>query len=134
MLQPTLITWILIVFGAITLLPLFFVQVLMLIDPTGKKTKDNIIGKGEEWRDKTHFKSSLGMAWADWLLFFPILILGIIGMLTGNIWGYVLFAVSGAMSVYINIILWFQEKEYVYSSRGPLRYLHIIGEILFTGE
>ena len=34
----------------------------------------------------------------------------------------VLFGAAGACSLYINIVLWFTEKEYVYPTRGPLRY------------
>ena len=44
------------------------------------------------------------------------------GVLLGRSWGYVLFGAAGACSLYINIILWFTEKEYVYPTRGPLRY------------
>ena len=32
------------------------------------------------------------------------------------------FGAAGACSLYINIILWFTEKEYVYPTRGPLKY------------
>ena len=120
--QPTLITWILIAFGAITLIPLFLAQALMLLNPDSPKTKRIIIGKGEDWRDKTHFKMALGAAWADWLFFGPVFIAGSIGMVLAKPWGYALFAVAGACSIYINIILWFTEKDYVYPSRGPLKY------------
>ena len=47
---------------------------------------------------------------------------GVVGMLLSDTWGYVLFGAAGACSLYINVILWFTEKEYVYPSRGPLRY------------
>ena len=120
--QPTLVTWLLIAFGVVTLIPLFVAQVSMLVSPNSQKTKEIIIGKGEDWRDKTHFKMALGTAWADWLFFVPVFILGSIGMGLAKPWGYALFAVAGACSLYINIILWFTEKEYVYPSRGPLRY------------
>jgi hypothetical protein len=36
--------------------------------------------------------------------------------------GYVLFGVAGGITVYINIILWFTEKEHVYPELGPLKY------------
>ena len=32
------------------------------------------------------------------------------------------FGTAGAISLYINIILWFTEKKNVYPSRGPLKY------------
>ncbi len=120
--QPTLVTWLLIAFGLVTLLPLFLAQFAVLVNPDSEKTKELIIGKGEEWRDQTHFKLALGAAWADWLFFVPIFSAGSIGMILARPWGYLLFAVAGACSLYINIILWFTEKEYVYPSRGPLKY------------
>ena len=62
--QPTLVTWLLIAFGLVTLLPLFLAQFAVLVNPDSEKTKELIIGKGEEWRDQTHFKLALGAAWA----------------------------------------------------------------------
>jgi len=70
--QPTLVTWVLIVFGVVTLMPLVWVPLAMLIRPDSQQTRDLIIGKGENWRDKTHFKMALGAARADWLFFAPL--------------------------------------------------------------
>ncbi len=112
--RPTLLTWALVGFGVITLVPLVLVQWSMLFKPDSQRTRDLIIGKGEEWRDKTHFRMALGAAWADWLFFAPIFVGGSIGMLLAKPWGYALFAIAGTCSLYINIILWFTEKEYVY--------------------
>ena len=134
MYQPTLITWILIVFGIITCLPLLFAQIIILIQPEGQKAKDILIGKGEDWRDKTHFKSAYSLAMADWIIFFPLFILGIIGMLLCNYWGYLLFAISGAIQLYINTFLWFFEKEYVYPSIGSLKYYtYFWGNFMYWG-
>jgi hypothetical protein len=47
---------------------------------------------------------------------------GSIGVVLGHAWGYVLWGASGAISLYINVVLWFMEKEFVYPSRGPLAY------------
>ena len=94
----------------------------MLISPGSQNTRDLIIGKGEDWRDKTHKRLALGAAWADWLFFAPLFLAGSIGVLLGETWGYVLFGAAGACSLYINVILWFTEKEYVYPTRGPLKY------------
>ena len=91
MYQPTLITWILILFGLITCLPMLIAQLIMLIEPDGKRAKDILIGKDEEWRDKTHFKSAYSLAITDWILFAPLFILGIIGMLIASYWGYFLW-------------------------------------------
>ena len=120
--QPTLVTWVLVVFGVLTLVPLIWAQLSMLIRPDSQETRRLIIGEGEDWRDKTHIRLALGSAWADWLFLVPLFAAGSIGVLLGQAWGYVLFAAAGACSLYINIILWFTEKEYVYPARGPFRY------------
>ena len=134
MYQPTLITWILIIFGLITCLPLLIAQLIILFEPEGTKAKDILIGKGEEWRDKTHFKSAYSMAMADWIIFAPLFILSIIGMLSGTRWGYLLFAISGSIQLYINVFLWFFEKEYVYPSIGPLKYYtYFWGNFIYWG-
>ena len=120
--EPTLVTWVLVVFGAITLAPLTAVNLVFLRSPNSPRSKEWMIGKGEDWRDKTHFRLALGGAWADWLLHLPLFVAGSVGALLGQPWGYVLFGTAGGIAVYINIILWVTEKEYVYPSRGPLKY------------
>jgi hypothetical protein len=99
MYQPTIITWILIIFGLITCFPLLFAQLVILKEPKGKKAKDILIGKGEEWRDKTHFKSQYSLAMTDWLIFVPLFILGIIGILL-NSFGVIYFLPFLAQSNY----------------------------------
>lgn len=133
-LELTIITWIIIIFGVITCGPLLYAQPIVLLQPQGQKAKDILIGKGESWRDKTHFKSAYALASADWIFFIPVFVLGIIGVLLGEIWGYVLFAVACAISLYINIFLWFFEREYVYPAVGPLAYYtYVWGNFIYWG-
>ena len=120
--EPTIYTWIIAIFGALTFLPLLVTQLLMLIQPQSQKTKNLIIGKGEDWRDKTHFKSALAFAWADLLIILPLLILGNIGVFTGELWGYILWLALGILAVYFSILFWVLEKEYTYPSAGALAY------------
>ena len=112
MIKPTIYTWIIAVFGVITFLPLLGTQLLMLLKPDSQKTKDLLIGKGDNWRDKTHYKSALAFAWADWLVIFPLLISGTIGVFYGQLWGYTLWLALGIVSIYFSIIFWIMEKEY----------------------
>jgi hypothetical protein len=134
MLEPTIVTWIIIISGVITCFPLFYAQLIMLLQPEGQKAKDILIGKGEEWRDKTHFKSAYALALADWILFLPVFFAAIIGVLLGETWGYVLFAVAGSISLYINIFLLLFEREYVYHAVGPVAYYtYIWGNFIFWG-
>ena len=119
---PTMITWLLLAFGLITMAPLVMAQSIMLVRPHSRAAKDILVAKGAEWRDETHFRLSRGAAWADWLVVVPMLVAGSIGVALGLAWGYVLWGAAGSISVYINVILWVTEKEYVYPSRGPLAY------------
>lgn len=85
MLEPTLITWILIIFGLVFIfLPMLYVQLLMVLQPHSQKTRDIIIGKGEDWRDKTHFRMSYGDGWADLIIWLPLLAVGSIGVILGQ--------------------------------------------------
>ena len=122
MIKPTLFTWIIIVFGAVTFLPLMGAQLVMLLKPHSQKTKDIIIGKGEDWRDKTHFKSASAFAWADWLVLFPLFAVSIIGVILGHWWGYLLWVAAGILSIYFSIVFRVLEKEYTYPACGPWAY------------
>ena len=134
MLKPTLWTWILLVFGAVTFLPLLFAQLIMLLKPDSQKASDLLIGKGETWRDKTHFKSAKAFAWADWLVLLPLLIVGSAGVIIGQIWGYYAWLVLGVISVYFSIVFWVMEREYTYPSCGPLvYYTYYWGFFLYWG-
>jgi hypothetical protein len=106
----------------------------MLLQPHSQKAKNIMIGKGEDWRDRSHFKSACALAWADWIFFMPVFVAGIAGVLFGQVWGYALFAVAGAIALYINVFLWFFEREYVYPSVGPLAYYtYIWGDFVYWG-
>jgi len=123
MLKPTPLTYALVVFGLVfVFILLVYAQIMMVSNPQGQATKDLLIGKGGDWRDRSHMASAFGMAWADLLFWFPLLLAGSVGVLLGRAWGYALWATSGAISVYINIVLWFSERAYVYPSFGPLAY------------
>jgi len=134
MIEINLFTWIIAIFGLITFLPLMIAQFLMLINPNSQKTKDLIIGKGEEWRDKTHYKSALAFAWADWLVIFPLLIISYIGVFNGEEWGSILWIALGVLSIYFSILFWVMEKEYTYPSAGWFAYYtYFWGFFLYWG-
>ena len=130
----TIMTWILLVFGIITCFPLLIAQLLMLLSPKGQKTQDILIGKGEQWRDNSHFKSAYALAWVDWLIFIPIFICAIVGILLKTYWGYLLLSVAGVIQLYINTFLWFFEREYVYPPNGPVKYYtYLWGNFMYWG-
>lgn len=132
--QSTMVVWILTVFGAITFLPLLAAQLLLILQPNSQKSKDLIIGKGKDWRNKTHFRYSLAFAWADWLVIFPLFILGTLGVLTGHIFGYIAWISLGFISIYFSIIFWVMEKEYSLPDVGKFAYYtYFWGFFLYWG-
>ena len=132
--KPTIFTWILAVFGAITFLPLLMAQLIMLFKPNSQQAKNLIIGKGKEWRDHTHFRSALAFAWADILVILPLLILSSVGVFSGQLWGYTLWLVLGILSIYFSILFWVLEKSYTYSAVGWLAYYtYFWGFFLYWG-
>jgi hypothetical protein len=135
MLKPTRLTYVLVIFGLVFVFALIvYAQVLMVSDPHGQATRDLLIGKGEDWRDQSHMASTYGIAWADLLFWLPLLLAGSVGVLRGRSWGYVLWGMSGAISVYISIVLWFSERAYVYPAVGPLAYYtYIWGFFVYWG-
>ncbi|MBT3363177.1 MAG: hypothetical protein HN929_12010 [Chloroflexi bacterium] len=133
-LQPTVITWILVGFGIITVMGLLYAQFLLLREPQGQKARNLIIGKGEDWRDRSHFRFSYGLAWADWMVWMPLMVSGTIGVSLGQVWGYVVWGAAGIISLYTGVVLWFAEREYVYPSCGPLAYYtYIWGNFVYWG-
>ena len=131
--KPTIFTWILAIFGAITFLPLIAAQFGMLLKPDSRQVKDLIIGKGKEWRELTHFRSALAFAWADILIILPLLVSGTLGVLSGQLWGYVLWLALGIHSIYFSIVFWVLRKPM------PIRFVagwfitHTSGDFFFTG-
>jgi len=62
MLQPSILTWVLIVFGFLfVFLPLLYSQLMVVLNPHSQKTKDLIIVKGKDYRDKTHFRMVMAL-------------------------------------------------------------------------
>jgi hypothetical protein len=132
--EPTTITWVIAVFGVITFLPLLGAQLVMILKPNSQISKNLIIGKGEDWRDKTHFKSALAFAWADLIIILPLFTLGTILAIQGQLWGYVIWISLGVLSIYFSILFWVLEKEYTYKTNGWFAYFtYFWGFFLYWG-
>lgn len=126
------VTWILAIFGAITFLPLMYAQLLMIIKPGSTQAKDLIVGKGQNWRDQTHFRSALAFAWADLTLILPLLLISTLGVFSGQVWAYALWLALGILSIYFSIIFWVFEKAH--ATCGWLAYYtYIWGFFLYWG-
>jgi hypothetical protein len=134
MVEPNLFTWILLVFGMITLLPLIAAQTVLLRDPESRRAKDLIIGKGREWRNSTHRKSAIAFAWSDILLVLPLFIIGSTAVLSGASWGYLLWIALGFICVYFSINFWVMERATSVKYHGWFAYLtYYWGFFLYWG-
>lgn len=123
MLDPTLLTWMLVIIGIALLFPLLiYVQILVVMAPNSQKTQDLWLGKGSKWRDKTQLEYAYGTGWADLIFWVPLGMGGSIGVLLAKPWGYGMWLASGAIAVYINIIYWFSERKYILPKRGAFAY------------
>lgn len=132
--QDSIFIWVLAIFGAITFLPLLVAQLFMILKPNSKTTKDLLIGKGKDWRDRSHYKYSLAFAWADWLIIFPLFIIGTSGALIGLILGYIAWIALGFISIYFSIIFWILEKDHTMPSYGKFVYFtYFWGFFLYWG-
>lgn len=122
MIEPTWITWTLVIIGLVIYAPPLCMQILAVRDPHSRKVKDLLMGRGGDYADKTHFLFCLGTGWADLIMQFPPLVAGSIGVILGRPWGYLLWAAVAAISIYISIVLWFVDGEHVYPRCGPLAF------------
>lgn len=134
MIKPTIFTWILAIGSGITFLPLLVAQIVIITKPKSQQAKELIIGKGENWRDKSHFKYSLAFAWADWLVIFPLLVFGNVGVFLGEFWGYILWLILGVISIYFSIIFWVMERKISIPANGWIAYFtYFWGFFLYWG-
>lgn len=122
MIEISFFTWVVLISGDLIFLLLLGTQTVIIMAPESKLARDLLIGKDEEWRDKTHFKSAFAFAVADWMVIFPILVLLNIGIFWGEVWGYILLLVLGAIAIYFSVFFWFFEKEYTYEINGAIAY------------
>lgn len=134
MIEPNLYTWIFLVFGMITLLPLIAAQTVLLRDPESKRAKDLIIGEGREWRDATHRRAAMAFAWSDVLFVLPLFIAGSGAVFMGKAWGYWLWIAVGSICIYFSFVFWVLERTHSVSDHGWFAYLtYYWGFFLYWG-
>lgn len=105
----TLTTWIVAVLGLLIMGLLFVFQLIAVLRPRAAWTVENIYGGDPEAiDDKGHFAFYQGMAWADVFFWAPLQLAGIVGMLLGARWGFLLCLLSAAPYIYtaITIFIW----------------------------
>ncbi len=95
--EVTYATWAVAIAGLVLIGLLCALQFVAVVRPRARWTIENVYGGDPESTDpKAYFAYNQGYAWADPFLWLPLQVVGSIGMLAGQTWG---FAVALAASV-----------------------------------
>jgi hypothetical protein len=95
--------------GFFLILFLVALQLVAVFRPRGDWTVKNVYGGDPKSTDpKAYFAFNQGYAWADSFFWGPIQIMGSVGMLSGEKWGFLLALISATVFWYssINIFIW----------------------------
>ena len=122
MLKPTLLTWILSIAGIILYLPAVYIQVLALVRPHDQKTKNLLVGKNEDYHDKTYFLFCQGTAWADLGIQISFVLIGCVTVLFGYLWAYMIWFAGAFITIYIHLVLIFVEGKHITKKMGFLAF------------
>jgi hypothetical protein len=120
--EVTILTWVVGVAGLFIMGLLVSLQLVAVFKPRAEWTLENIYGGDASGTDpKAFFAFNQGYAWADTLFWGPIQIIGSIGMLLGQRWGFLLALMGSVPFLYsaITIFIWdrdmgFRRNTFVY--------------------
>ena len=105
----TPLTWIVALAGLLIMGILATAQFIAVLRPRSQWTIDNVYGGSPEATDPTaYFAFNQGYAWADPFFWAPLQIVGSIGMLLGQRWGFLLVLAASVPFWYtaITIFIW----------------------------
>jgi hypothetical protein len=107
--EVTQMTWAISLTGLFLIIFLMTVQLVAVFRPRGDWTVKYVYGGDPNSTDpKAYFAFNRGYAWGDSFFWGPIQIMGSVGMLLGEKWGYLLALIGATMFWYssINIFIW----------------------------
>lgn len=113
--EVTGLTWVVGVAGLVLSALLGSLQLVAVLRPTADWTVDNVYGGSPAGTDrKAYFAFNQGMAWADTSLWIPIQMVGSIGMLAGQRWGFLLALAASLTFIYtaITVFIWDRDLEF----------------------
>ena len=113
--EVTLWTWVVAVAGLAFIGLLCALQAVAVARPRAAWTIENVYGGDPAATDtKAYFAVNQGFAWADVFLWLPIQLLGSIGMLLGQTWGFAFALAASVPYVYtaIQIFIWDRDLGY----------------------
>lgn len=105
----TVLTWVVAIAGLVLIGLLASLELVAILRPRAPWTVETVYGGDPDSTDpKAYFAFNQGFAWADVLLWAPLQIIGSIGMLLGQEWGFVLALAASVPYIYsaIPIFVW----------------------------
>ena len=108
----TPMTWIVAVTGLVVIGILSVVQLIAVIRPRARWTINNVYGGTPDSTDPAaYFAFNQGMAWADPFLWAPLQVVGSIGMLLGDRWGFLLAFAASVPYWYSAVLIYVWDRD-----------------------
>jgi len=124
--EVTLLTWVVGVAGLGLIALLGSLQLVAAARPRAEWTVVNVYGGSPEATDPVAYVAfNQGMAWADVGLWVPIQIVGSIGMLAGQRWGFLLALAASLTYLYTAITTFIWDRDLGFRQRS-LKYWVVI--------
>jgi len=111
----TAATWVIALIGLALISLLGALQVVALLRPREQWTIDNVYGGSPDNTDpKAYFAFNQASAWADPFLLAPLQIVGSIGMLAGERWGFLLALMASVPLWYSAVFFYLWDRDLGY--------------------
>ena len=114
----TLATWVVAVGGLVLIGLLGAVQLAAIVRPRAQWTVETVYGGSPDTTDpKAYFAFNQGLAWADAAFWLPFQVVGSIGMLLGQQWGFLLALAASVPYVYSAFPLFIWDRDMGFRGR-----------------
>lgn len=108
----TATTWVIALTGLALISLLATLQLVAVFRPRAAWTIENVYGGSPEDTDpKAYFAFNQACAWADPFLWAPLQIVGSVGMLLGERWGFLLALVASVPFWYTAVFFYFWDRD-----------------------
>jgi len=122
MMDVTGFTWAVAIVGLALIVLLGPLQLIAVVRPRAEWTIKNVYGGTPDDTDPTaYFAFNQGFAWADSFFWVPLQIMGSVGMMLGERWGFLLALAASVVFVYsaVQFYIWdrdlgFRQKTFNY--------------------
>lgn len=110
--EVTALTWIVAIAGLVLIGLLATLQFVAVVNPRGEWTINNVYGGNPDATDpKAYFAYNQGYAWADPFFWAPLQVVGSIGMLLGQRWGFLLALAASVPFWYTAITIYVWDRD-----------------------